>query len=253
MNKYYFILALILFSITSCIPEEDNSKTLQEYYNLGFPKVSFEWSKNDLEKAVASIEFLKIKDNFSLPKLKSEKSSEYFKKIIEELPRVKFHDSVDINFEFQKFRNFEKLYQKLTLSYGSEAKLLKYYSNEIIEMDQLLLVEITKLCKLYKKLHKTLSFKKKVLNMKNHVKFENGLFKIFNASINSTSIYLNYEYEDRVKLANSIALNIVENWSFFKEESKQKLITQLENISKEQESKGVRKIYLKLLKTISNS
>jgi len=129
-----------VLNFTCCQGQKDQSKTLEEYYNLGFPKINHEWTFSDMEAALTAIESLKQEDKFALPKMDSDKSSVYFNKILKELPKIDLKETQKINAQFEKFNRFEKITSRLASTYGPQEELQVYYSNEAIELNKLSLI-----------------------------------------------------------------------------------------------------------------
>lgn len=245
-----YVIFAFIFNFISCQQKNDLSKNLHEYYSLGFPNINHDWSEKDLEKAINSIEKLKIKNEFSLPKLDSKKSSEYFTKIITELPKIDILDSINLNLQFKKFGKTEKFYRRLSFAYGTQEKFQSYYSNELIEFDKYVLIETTKICKLYELLLNKMSEQMKILNKKNQEKFEGGLFKVYNASIDTSNPLIKFHLKDKIELTNIISQNITQVWHFFSENSKDILSKKMIIISKQNKSKKIRDIYLEILEKL---
>lgn len=243
MKKLLFpILFTSIFNLISC-QQEDSSKTLEEYYSMGFPEINNAWSSEDIENAVESIEKLRQKDKFGLPKLNSSKSGKYFQKIMQELPRVSVEDSLRHNFQFRKFGRFQKLLTPLVQSYGPEGELQIYYSNESIEFEKLSIREVTNLAIIYKSLLRRMSDSIRKLNKENDIKLQGGILKVYEAALEINQPIILYSPEDKIELATVISENIDEIWSLLTPDSKKSLLTQIQSVSTKSEIKEVREIY----------
>ena len=235
MRKLLLILILSTVHFSSCEQKKDYSKTLDEYYEFGLPQIDREWSYQDLQSAISSLEKLKETDSFPLPKLKSKKSSKYFKKILLELPKVDLSDSMNINHQFQNFDLFQKASSKLIFTYGVKEIEQIYYSNESIELEKLTIEEATKVAQLY------FNFFAKQPDITNQLKesrlkLENGLFSIFEASLEAHENYNKYETGDKVALAKTIAANAPKIWDNLSSDYKIKLIDHIQLISQKNET-----------------
>lgn len=247
MKKPFLILFAFVINFISCQQQTDLSKSLEEYYDLGFPKIEMNWTPQDLENAVKSMEKLKIKDEFALPKLDSPKSSKYFEKIFLALPKIDSNDSLRPNLQFRKFGKFEKLLTRLAFLYGPEERFQIYYSNEAIEFNKLTIFEITKVGELYHGMVNRMSDSIKQLNKKNDIKFEGGILKVYEASLENHESYNKYDAKDKIELAKVISENLPKVWPFMTNDSRNSLTTKIKLISNENEIREVRLIYASLI------
>ncbi|WP_350287989.1 hypothetical protein [uncultured Croceitalea sp.] len=247
MKKTLLILFGFVINFISCQQKTDLSKTLEEYYALGFPKIEMDWSEQDLENAIKSIENLKVKDEFALPKMDSPKSSKYFDKIILELPKVDSNDSLRPNYQFRKFGEFERFLTRLAFAYGPEERFQIYYSNEAIEINKLTIQEITKVGQLYQSMVNRMSDSIRQLNKENDIKFEGGILKVYEASLETHESYNKFDTEDKIELAKVISKNLTKVWPLMTNNSKNSLTNQIKSISTENEIKEVRDLYKSLI------
>lgn len=246
------ILIINTLNFISCQEQKDYSKTLEEYYTLGFPNVENKWNTLEMETAINAIEKLKRIDEFALPKMNSEKSSVYFDKILQELPRVDLSNYKGINGEFQTFSRFEKLMSRLAFAYGPSEKLQIYYSNEAIEFNKLSVQEMTKVGKLYQILVSNLPDSMRQKNNENEKLFERGIVKVFEASLETHLPYNKYAPEDNIELARVISTNLPIAWPWLNHDSKSSIMQQLVGLSKESEISEIKEIYSALLKQLED-
>lgn len=243
MKKLLLIIIFTSINLSSCQQKQDLSKTIGEYEDLGLPIIDKKWTYEDIESSISILEKLKNRDSLPLPKLKSKKSSEYFKKILLELPKVDLSDSLNLNQQFQNFDLFQKAASKLSYMYGYTELEQIYYSNESVELEKLSIQEATKTGQLY------FDFIKKPSSSSNE-KLQNGLFKVFESTLEAHESYNKYDSKDKIELAKTIANNLEKIWRNLDLDLRNKLLIQIQNISENNEIKEVRKIYNKLYNNI---
>lgn len=239
------IIAISTFVI-SCQRQKDQSKTIEEYYGLGFPNIEKDWTPKDFDTALNAIENLKQMDQFALPKMNSNKSAAYFNKMIRELPKVDLNDFDNINSQFETFGRFEKLISRLAFAYGPQEELQIYYSNEAIELNKMSIVEIVKVGKLFQILISNMSDSIRVKNKANEDLFEGGVVKVFEASLETHLAHNKYAPEDKIELARVISSNLPVAWPWLSNHSKSSIFHQIVNLSQQNEIAEIRKIYLEL-------
>jgi hypothetical protein len=244
--KRLLIIIIVTLQLFSCRHEKDFSKNINEYYALGFPEIDKKWTNQDLENSINSIEKLKAQDNYALPKLASEKSSKYIVKILDELPKVDKNDSLDFNRQFQKLSIFHNAITKLLFAYGTTEKLQIYYSDEAIELQKISVLEATNAAQLYQIMMSQMTNETRAHLKKNDEKFQNGLFNVFEASLESHEAFYKYNVDDKIELAQVISENILKIWQNIDSKYKEKLKLRIKSLSKKNELKEVRKIYSKV-------
>jgi hypothetical protein len=250
MKKLLFILVLASINLSSCQKKLDYSKTIQEYEDLGSPSIDKEWTYQDIESFITILEQLKAKDSLPLPKLKSEKSSKYFNKLLLELPKVDLNDSLNVNQQFQNFNLFQKAFSKLSFLYGASEKEQIYYSDESIELEKLSIKEATKTAQLYFDFLKKTAQNTNSQLQTNTNKMQNGLFVVFEASLEVHEPYHKFDPEDKIELAQTISNNLEKIWKNIDLELRNKLLVQIQGISEKNEIKEVREIYKILITKI---
>lgn len=248
----YFLLIVSVLNLTCCQGQKDQSKTLEEYYDLGFPKINHKWNDSDMEAALTALESLKQENQFALPKINSDNSSVYFNKILQELPRVDLKETQKINAQFEKFSRFEKIASRLAFAYGPQEELQIYYSNEAIEIHKLSLEEMVKVGKLFQILISNMPDSIRIKNKANEELFEGGVVKVFEASLEMQLPYNKYAPEDKIELAKVISSNLPIAWPWLKHDSKSSIMQLLVGLSKESEISEVRKIYSTLKIQLKN-
>lgn len=252
MRKNLFVSILFIGAVCSCKREPDYSKTLQEYYDFGLPKIERKWSYEEVEVSIKLLGRLKEKDSFPLPKLDSKKSGQYIKKMISALPRITFGDSLSYKRKARDFNFLQKMIGRLAPLYGISEKEQAYYSNELIEFNKLTLEELAKMTLLFYEGNADESMTYVDHRKNNSAQFQRGLHGILEASLKNHESDMNYKEADKIELAETFSKNIAPIWHYLEKESREKLTTQLRTIAEQNEIGKVRRIYSNFLENIAS-
>lgn len=252
MRKTLFISTLVICSLVSCKREPDFSKTLQEYYDFGLPKIDRKWSYDELEGSAKLLGRLKEKDSLPLPKLNSKKSGKYIKRIISALPQLANADSLSYKRKTRDFYFFQKIIRRLVLVYGTTEKEQEYYSNELIEFNKLTLEEVTNMTLLYYD-----TIEKGSVDYADHLEnssqqFQSGVLSVLEASLQNHESSKKYKSGDKIELARTFSEHVKKIWHLIDMDSKEKLLAQIRTIAEQNEIGKVRSIYSDFLETIES-
>ncbi|WP_422083726.1 hypothetical protein [Ulvibacterium sp.] len=252
MRKKLFVPILFVSVVFSCTREPDFSKTLQEYYDFGLPKIERKWSYDELEGSAKLLGRLKEKDSLPLPKLNSKKSGKYFQRIISALPRLANGDSLSYKRKTRDFFFFQKIVKRLVLIYGTTEKEQEYYSNELIELNKLTLEEVANMTLLYYDTIEQGSVDYAYHLENNSRQFQRGVLTILEASLQNHESHVKYKPGDKIELARAFSENVAKIWHLIDSDSKEKLLTQIRSIAGQNEIGKVQSIYSDFLETIES-
>ncbi len=252
MRKNLFIPILFIGIVFSCKREPDFSKTLQEYYDFGLPKIERKWSYDELEGSAKLLGRLKEKDSLPLPKLNSKKSGKYIKRIISALPRLANGDSLSYKRKTRDFFFFQKIVKRLVLVYGTTEKEQEYYSNELIEFNKLTLEEVADMTLLYYDTIEQGSVDYADQLENSSEQFQRGVLAVLEASLQNHESHMKYKSGDKIELARTFSENVAKIWDHIDTGSKTKLLGQIRTIAEQNEIGKVRSIYSDFLETIES-
>jgi hypothetical protein len=242
-KRLLYILSFLVLQIVSCQNKiEDHSKTTEEYYFLGISNLNSEWNIKELEKAHSILKKLKKEDNLSLPRKKSIKSSDFFNKMIAQIPDFKeYHYTNNKDFSL-KVSLIEKHALVLLNIYGKNDFEEEYYSEECVEIESAILISSTNSALIYfNNLEKTSI---EINRMAKH------LTDIYVPLLHSCKDYKKYKKKDKIKFSLVFSKNIVKIWDKLEAKHKTEIISDLEKISTENRISELRKNYITLLKKL---
>lgn len=252
MRKNLFVPILFIGIVCSCKREPDYSKTLQEYYDFGLPKIERKWSYEEVEVSIKLLGRLKEKDSFPLPKMDSKKSGQYIKKMISALPRITLEDSLSYTRKARDFNFLQKMIGRLAPLYGISEKEQAYYSNEIIEFNKLTLEELTKMTLLFYEGNADESMTYVDHRKNNSAQFQQGLLGILVASLKNHESHMKYKKADKIELARTFTEHVEKMWHLIDIDSKERLLMQIQTIAEQNEIGKVQSIYSDFLETIES-
>lgn len=252
MRKNLFVPILFIGIVFSCKREPDFSKTLQEYYDFGLPKIERKWSYDELEGSAKLLGRLKEKDSLPLPKLNSKKSGKYFKRIISALPRLTNGDSLSYKRKTRDFFFFQKIIKRLVFVYGTSEKEQEYYSNELIEFNKLTLEEVANMTLLYYDTIEQRSVDYADQLESSSGQFQRSVLTVLEASLQNHESHMKYKSDDKIELARTFSENVVKIWHLIDIDSKEKILVQVASIAEQNEIGKVQSIYSDFLETIES-
>lgn len=250
MKKNLLLPILFVCCLFSCEREPDFSKTLQEYYDFGLPKIERNWSYEELEVSAKLLGRMKQKDSFPLPKLNSRKSFKYFEKILSAMPRLSLEDSLSYRRKARDFNFMQKMVQRFVQVYGTSEKEQKYYSNEFMALNKLVLEEVAKMTLLYYDFIEQASPEYADQLSANSATFQNGVLTVLEATLENHQDHFKYNSEDKIALARTFSEHIEKIWHLIDIDSKERLLTQIQNIAQQNEIRKVRNIYSEFLESV---
>lgn len=252
MRKKLFFPILFISIGFSCTREPDFSKTLQEYYDFGLPKIEKNWSYEELEVSAKLLGRMKKKDSFPLPKLNSRKSSKYFEKILSAMPRLSLEDSLSYRRKARDFNFMQKMVQRFVQVYGISGKEQSYYSNEFMALNKLVLEEVAKMTLLYYDFIEKASPEYADQLSANSATFQNGILNVLEATLENHQDHFKYNPEDKIALARTFSEHVKKIWHLIDIDSKEKLLAQIRSIAGQNEIGKVQSIYSDFLETVES-
>ena len=249
--KIKFILISVLLTLNLCSCQNKEKKSGIDIRESGLPDIEKEWTNADLQKTFDVLQGLKKMDTFSLPRLKDEKTSDIFKKIMSSIPKVNPQDTLNL---FDQFDNYGRLIRALPnllgLYGGASESEHKFYSNEAIEILKRVLIDATNSSQLL--FEHYLDGKEESKEALDRVKRHNGgAVKMFSGSLNMIDPSNKYRLEDKLEIANTASDNLKKIWKYLGAENRTELMDKVTYFSRESDSPEIREVLSKLAADLS--
>ncbi|NMM47839.1 hypothetical protein [Marinigracilibium pacificum] len=222
-------ISLIFLSCSQNI--EDRSLSIKEYYELGVPDIGEDWNYIDLNTCVDVLGQLKEKNFFSLPVKNSDKSGMLYQKI------MNYDHSDDFQFNQQGLENFIELYDDKNMRSSP-----MYYHVEYAGALRSFLLSVNKYSKDYLQRLDTFDIERK----RSFEKWEKSQANILSAYMFYQNDSIAFSDEDLIYLSSTLIPIIKFNWKYFSDESKEKLVSEFENIELNNHSIFIRWKYKKM-------
>ena len=138
MNNYVRLILVLFFSLLSCnkASETDHSLTLLEYQELGMPDYNSVWSMEDYSNAFFVLNTLKYGNLKALPVRDSEKSGEYFARMIS-IDNLSFlrDEALPLWARADMIKWFINTLMELKVVYTTVGTERQYYVRELMDID----------------------------------------------------------------------------------------------------------------------
>ncbi len=251
--KITLISVLLALNLCSCKEGQTTTKTGIDFSESGLPDIGKDWSGEDLRKALASLKAIKKTDTFSLPRLKDEKTSVIFKKIMNSLPTVNTSDTTNIFDQFDNMEAFNKALPDLFVLYaGASEKENKFYSKEAIEILKRVIQESTNSSELF--FNSYIGGQNKSIDITERTeKLNDGTFKVFNGSLNINDPSTKFHPIDKLSLAETISQNLKKVWKNLSNEQRTGLLKRVDYFSENSDSPEVRGVLKNLAEDLKKS
>lgn len=134
--KHLIILLTIIISASSCnLLVRDHSLKPDDYVKLGMPDSKKIWTNDDYVAANITLSSLKMNDPLSLPRMKSNKSNEVFKRLVSPENLNFIYDTVyPLRTKAYFIQYYPRFQTEMEQMYTIEYKGKLYYSEELIDL-----------------------------------------------------------------------------------------------------------------------
>lgn len=230
------VAAVVLFACSKESP--DRSLSMEEYYRLGVPSVEGHWTTTDTRAALDTLLKLKEKDFFSLPRKRSARSNQLYRKLISKENTINFSDGQGI----------DSVLKRLAVLYKDNDGQRKpgYYH-----------VEHTGMLVYYIRVIDTLTVRTLSLSLdKSNVEARKAIRKFENEIVRVIGGLLAYQNTkilsdgDRIAISWSINKSVEHGWKDFSADTRRTLLHKLDSAAKQNSLREVKNNYSKLIKRL---